>query len=315
MEPFKSGLTRAMPHIQAALPQTAKKYLTPERMTKIVLSALSRTPQLLNCTPGSVLKAVMESASLGLEPTGGTLGQAYLIPYRNKGTYEAQLIIGYRGLIALARRSGEIRSVEAHIIRHGDEYDLEYGLTPKLTHRPNLSGDAGEMVAVYCVAHFKDGGNHLEVMTRAEVEAIRKRSRAGNGGPWQSDYDEMARKTVVRRAAKYWPLSTELASAMDIEDRAESGEGMDTSDIIDGEILTEITQEPEPQKKSKTSRVRAKLTNGGSQARLAELQEELDAIATAHEEAAKAGDQDQIAHWETEGKRITQQIAEMEGTK
>jgi recombination protein RecT len=220
--------------LNETIPQTIKKYLTPERLTRVMLSAISRSPTLAQCTPMSVLKSVMESASLGLEPVGGTLGRAYLVPYRNNkngGQHEAQLIIGYRGLIELARRSGQILSIEAHIIHSNDDYQIEYGLESKLKHKPTLSKDPGDMVAVYAVATLSDGSKQFEIMTKTQVDAIKDRSRAGRSGPWVSDYNEMARKTVVRRLCKYLPMTIDMAKALDIENRAETGESTGIIDI------------------------------------------------------------------------------------
>ena len=258
MIPFKQGLEKLKPHLNDALPSTVAKYMTPERLVKITTAGLSRNPSLLRCTPRSVLVGVMEAAGLGLDATGGSLGQAYLVPYRNRknSTMEAQLIIGYRGLITLARRSGEIVSIDAKLIYEDDEFEIEYGLEPILKHKPNLKAerDTSKIVAGYCVAKFKDGGSHLEVMTKPEIDAIRKRSRASDNGPWNTDYEMMARKTVVRRASKYWPLSTEekMNQAFDIENRAEEHGSVDYSDIVNLEVIDDAIGEVEEPKDSST---------------------------------------------------------------
>lgn len=229
LAPFRHAMMSAQKAFEDAIPTTFRKYLTPERLTKITLSAISRNPYLLKCTPTSVLRAVMDSASLGLEPTGGVLGQAYMVPYKmydkhtKQSQYEAQLIVGYRGYITLARRSGEIVSVESHVVHQHDHFDIEFGREPKLSHKPSYAEDPGPPIAAYCVAEFRDGAKHCEFMTKAEIDKVRDRSRAKDNGPWVTDYEEMAKKTVVRRAAKYWPLSIEMAKAFEIEDTAESG--------------------------------------------------------------------------------------------
>lgn len=237
---------------KASLAQVLPKHLSPERLVKIAISACSKNPALLNCTPESVYLAVSQSAQLGLEP-GGVLGGAYLVPYKNT----CQLIVGYRGLIDLARRSGQIASIEAHVVRDGDEFALEFGLTPKLMHRPRLDGGApGPMKFAYAIARLRDGSTQYEVMTKAEIDAIRARSRSSTSGPWVSDYDEMARKTVLRRLCKYLPLSTELASALDGEEQGEA-----QSNVAAIEVMPEVVVEPEspPEPPSRTSSVRAKL--------------------------------------------------------
>jgi recombination protein RecT len=205
---LKALLDRAKGSIAAVLP----KHLTPERLLKVALSATSRNPALLACTPQSILLAVMQASELGLE-IGGLLGDAYFVPFKE----QAQLIVGYRGMIKLARQSGEIKVLEAHVVREGDTFELEYGLEPRLVHKPAMSGELGKVIAVYAIARFKDGGYQVDVMTLAEIEAIRLRSKAVNDGPWNTDYAEMARKTVVRRLCKYLPLSPELAKALEHE--------------------------------------------------------------------------------------------------
>lgn len=224
--------------MKAALRAVLPKHLTPERIVKVALSATMKQPLLLQCTRDSLLRAIMDAAELGLEP-GGALGHAYLVPYRNKrGGYDCQLIPGYRGLIALARRSGEIASIEAHPVYANDTYRVRFGLAPVLEHEPLLDGDPGPLKFVYAIAKLVGGGVQVEVMTRSQVEAIKARSQGGRSGtgPWKDDYDEMSRKTVVRRIFKYLPVSTEMARALEAVDREESdGADVDVSGF--GELL------------------------------------------------------------------------------
>ena len=191
-----------------SIAQSLPKHINPDRLARIALSELRTTPALLNCQPQSLMNAIVKAGQLGLEP-GGALGHAYLVPYKT----EATLIIGYRGLIALARRSGEIQSLTARVVYENDTFELEYGIDEKLRHIPAVD-NPGQMTHAYAVAKLSGGGVQWEVMTRGEIEAIRKRSKAGNSGPWQSDYAEMARKTVVRRLCKYLPISIEMADAL-----------------------------------------------------------------------------------------------------
>jgi len=235
---LRGALAGIKSHIEQALPATARRYLTPERVTKIALMAISRQPMLMACTRESILRSVMDATTLGLE-LGGPLGQAYLVPYRNKNTgrLEANFIIGYRGLIALSRRSGEIQSVNANIVYEKDTFEIDLGSGEPPKHIPYLDGPRGKPRLVYSIARFKDGGMHVEMMTMDQVDAIRERSRAKNNGPWVTDYEEMARKTVVRRAAKYWPISIEMAEALAMEDRAEGG------DVIDAEYTEQAVEQ------------------------------------------------------------------------
>lgn len=220
MDSLRMLLEKARPSMAAVVP----RHVTPERLVKLALVAASKNPVLLQCDQTSILQSVMTAAQLGLD-CGGTIGSAYLVPYKNNrtGRFEAQLIVGYRGLVDLARRSGEIESIEAHVVYTDDEFEIAYGLEPVLRHVPNLKGDRGEAILVYAIGRLKGGARQVEVMTKADVERIRSRSRAGTSGPWVTDWDEMARKTVVRRLCKYLPLSTELAEAIAADDRSESG--------------------------------------------------------------------------------------------
>lgn len=206
-----------------ALKKVMPKHLTPERLAKVALNAWHKTPLLQRCSVASLWQALTSAAELGLDP-GGALGHAYLVPFKDT----CQLIIGYRGFIELARRSGSLAQIEAHVVHEHDTYEVEFGSAPKLRHVPKLDGDPGKPVFVYMVARLRDGSAHVEVMTIHEVEKIRARSRSGNNGPWQTDFEEMAKKTVVRRGMKYLPLSPELSKAMEI----------DNEDFVDGEVLS-----------------------------------------------------------------------------
>jgi recombination protein RecT len=192
-------LKRMGPEIEKALPS----HMNADRMARIALTTIRTTPKLLECNVASLLGAVMQAAQLGLEP--GLIGHCYIIPYGK----EAQFIIGYKGMIDLARRSGNIESIYAHCVYEADEFDYELGLHPKLHHKP-ASGRRGEMKYVYAVAHFKDGGYQFEVMDKEEIEKRRSRSKAAKNGPWVTDYEEMAKKTVIRHMWKYLPISVEI---------------------------------------------------------------------------------------------------------
>lgn len=218
IDTFKTQLDAALPQMAAALTGTA---LPVEKFKANVIAAVAANPRLLECTRTSLFQACMSAAQLGLM-VDPNLGQFYIVPYRVKGTQVAQGIPGYRGYIHLARQSGEISALYAHPIYEGDEYDVELGTEKKIRHKPKLTGKQGKMVAVYCVWQDKDGNADFEFMSAEEVEAVRKRSRAADNGPWQTDYVQMARKTVIRRAAKYLPLSVQKAAVLDA--KADVGE-------------------------------------------------------------------------------------------
>ena len=195
------------PAIKKALPSV----ITPERFTRMVLSALSSTPKLAECSPQSFLAAMMTAAQLGVEPNTA-LGQAYLLPYRNHGQMECQFQLGYKGLIELAYRSGEVSVIQAHTVYENDVFEYELGMDPKLRHVP-AKADRGEAVAYYAMFKTKDGGYGFEVMSVDDVQrhAQRYSKSYGSGtSPWRSNFDEMAKKTVLKRALKYAPLKSDF---------------------------------------------------------------------------------------------------------
>ena len=196
----------------------APKHLTVDRITRIMMTSVQRTPKLLECTQTSLMGALLTCTQLGLEPDSVS-GRAYLIPYKDQCT----LIIGYKGLMELARRSGEIVTLEARIVYEGDLFDYEYGTTAAITHRPQMDAEERKPKAAYAVAHLKEGGVQFEVMSHAEIEAIRSRSSAATKGPWVTDWTEMARKTVMRRLCKYLPSFAELSQAVALDELAERG--------------------------------------------------------------------------------------------
>ena len=193
--------------IAKALPSV----LTPERFTRMVLTAISSNPALGSCTPTSFLGAMMASAQLGLE-VNTPLGQAYILPYKNKGVLEAQFQLGYKGLIDLAYRSGEVEVVQAHIVYENDKFECEYGLEPKLTHIP-ADTNRGNPVKVYAMFKTKSGGYGFEVMSMDDVKEHAKKyskSYSSSFSPWSTNFEEMAKKTVLKKCLKYAPLKSDF---------------------------------------------------------------------------------------------------------
>lgn len=215
---FKGLLKRSWPRIAAVMP----KQMNPERMYQLAVSCYNQTPGLQECSPQSILSCLMKCSSLGLEPSAvDGLGRAYILPFYNKktGRKEATFILGYKGEIELARRSGQIKDISARAVYEGDEFKYEYGLHEDLVHIPSTDPiDGRPLTHVYMVAHFNDGGHYIEVMSKAEVDAVRKRSKASNSGPWVTDYTAMALKTVIRRAFRMLPVSVEAQSAAIVDD-------------------------------------------------------------------------------------------------
>lgn len=194
-ESFKQQLAHALP-----------KHLPPERFIRIALTALTRTPKLTDCTQESLFKCLLDLSAMGLEPDGR---RAHLIPYGNACT----LIIDYKGIVELVMRSGQVSNIHADVVCDGDAFVYDMGEIKK--HEIDFRKPRGNVYAVYAVCTFKDGTKASCVMSRDEVESVRKRSRAGNSGPWQTDWNEMAKKTAFRRLSKWLPLSPEIRDAVE----------------------------------------------------------------------------------------------------
>ena len=225
------------------LQKVAGAAMSAEALVKLFAIAASRTPKLMACTPLSLLDCMVKCAELKLMPS--TLGSVYLIPYENRrtGTVECQLIVGYRGLVELARRSGAISTIQAEVVREGDEFEFEHGIHPKFRHKPCASDISDNKIThAWAIARFKDGGHQLVVMTRAEVDSIRSMSRAGNAGPWKDHFGEMAKKTAVRRLCKYLPLTVDVEEAISTADRAEVS--LDFGDIGGHGVQEDAEQTP-----------------------------------------------------------------------
>lgn len=194
--------------LQAALP----KHLETDRFVRSAISEFKLNPALQECSVASVLGFYMQAAMLGLEPSS-TLGQCYPVPFNNRktGQKECQFILSYKGMASIARRSGEVLSIDAQTVYEKDDFELVYGLEQRLIHKPYIDDDPGAARGYYVVVRFKDGGYQYKFMPKAEIEKHKKRSKAAQYGksPWDTDYDEMAKKTVFRAMFKWLPISIE----------------------------------------------------------------------------------------------------------
>lgn len=225
---------------QAEIQKMLPKHLNAERLLKVAQIAATTTPALAKCDVPSLVGAIGQCAQMGLEPNT-VLGHAYLVPFNTKRkdaegnerwVNSVQVIIGYKGLIDLARRSGQIVSIAAHEVCEADQFDLVYGLDEKLEHKPAM-GERGGVIGFYAVAKLKDGGHCFEFMSRHQIEQIMVASQSkGKYGPWKDHFVEMGRKTVIRRLAKYLPLSIEFQTAAALDSMAETGkdQGLDSFD-------------------------------------------------------------------------------------
>lgn len=238
------------------------RHMTADRLMRIALTEVRKVPALGKCNVQSFMGAIMQCAQLGIEP-GAALGHAYLLPFGNgkasDGLANCQLIIGYRGMIDLARRSGQIVSLTARSVHANDTFSYAYGLDETLEHVPG-TGDRGDLTHVYAVAKLKGGGIQFEVMSKADVLKVKASSKAGNNGPWVSHFDEMAKKTVIRRLFKYLPVSIEMTQAVVLDEKADAGIDQDNASALTGEYAYvqdgddqvnigtgEITQQEEPE--------------------------------------------------------------------
>ncbi len=233
------GAMLQSPAMLSQLKMALPRHVTPERLARIVLTQVRQVPKLLECSRESLLGCVMQCAQLGLEP--GTLGQAWIIPYGK----EATLVIGYRGMAQLAWRSAQIAGISARAAFEGDVFNYDYG-ADKIEHKPGGETDPKKLTHVYAIIHTSNGGRLWEVMTRQEVERIRQRSRAGNSGPWQTDYAEMAKKTVLRRLFKIAPCSVEMQTALQLDDAADMGVPQGIDFDVPRTIDAEAEESPDP---------------------------------------------------------------------
>lgn len=215
--------------IAAALP----KHMSADRMARVALTTINKTPKLAQCTQESFFAALMTCSQLGLEPDGRL---AHLIPY---GT-QCQLIIDYKGLVDLAYRSKEVLSIHADVIYEGDEFEYDLGQVKKHTPwswRKDKPENKGKLLGAYCIVKMQGAEKH-EVMSLDEIEAIKKRSKSSTSGPWMTDFNEMAKKTVFKRASKWIPLSPEVRDAAAADDDYEPilQPKVVTFDALTGEI-------------------------------------------------------------------------------
>jgi recombination protein RecT len=244
---------------KSAIAAVLPKHITPEWMTGVALRALRTNPKLLEADISSLFAATITCAQLGLEPNGPQR-HIWLIPFWNgkRKKTEVQVIPGYAGLIELALRSGKIRSIYAMAVYSNDPFDIEYGLDTKLKHIPFLGGERGNIIGAYAVAQYVDGGSAFEYMTVSQIERIRdnakgyqdalmyaKRGQLPNS-PWVHHFEEMARKTVVRRLCKWLPMSVELAKAVLADEMGDRGRVANFADVIDGIAYSKPDEDTEP---------------------------------------------------------------------
>jgi recombination protein RecT len=232
---IRNLLEKSKNQIAMALPT----HLSADRLIRVAMTSIQRTPQLLECDPITLVGAVIQSAQLGLEPDG-VLGHAYLVPFRNKkkNRMEVQFIPGYKGLIELARRSGQVVAINSHVVYENEKFAIKLGFEESLEHEPLPPSRRGNKKGVYGVARLKDGSTHFEFLWAEEVESIKSQSKASGFGPWQTHEDEMWRKTAIRRLVKYLPLSVEFSKAAAVDELADAG--MNAQELFDLDVSPAI---------------------------------------------------------------------------
>jgi recombination protein RecT len=225
LEKHKAAITASLP----------RGFDNPDRMIRAAVNAISTTPMLAKCTPESLFISIVKGFSLGLEPNG-VLAHGYLVPFKDKGVDKAQFMPGYRGLIELARRSGKVAEIYATEVHENDKFEVKLGTHKELVHEPNMFSNRGDILGWYAVFRLTDGSVDFEIMGHDEIDKIKRMSKAGNSNysPWNSGhYNEMARKTVIKKLLKRCPMTVEAAKAVDDDNKAAMGEAQDTSDVID----------------------------------------------------------------------------------
>ncbi len=221
-----SDLEKMIPEIRKLLP----RHFSAERMARIFTTEVRKNPLLAECDKPSFFGAILQCAQLGLEP-GSALGHAYMIPRRRKdGSQECTLQIGYQGMVDLIERDGRL-TMEANLVFANEIFDIDYGTQSKIIHKPCLRGDRGDLVGAYAIARYKDGRTKFRFITIEEIEEAKKSSGA-KFGPWVTHYNEMARKTAVRRLYKMLPKSTEIARALELDEKIEIDEPQDLARLV-----------------------------------------------------------------------------------
>lgn len=236
---------------QLAMPRGAEA----AQLVRDALTCLRQTPQLAECDPATVLGSLMTCAQLGLRP--GVLGHAWLLPFWDSraGCRKAQLVIGYQGLIELAHRSGQIKSLIARTVYENDLFEVDFGLEDNLVHKPTLVGDKGAPIAYYAIAKFTTGGHAFWVMNQHEMEQYRDahataKTRDGRVvGPWRDHFEGMAHKTMVRQLAKWMPKATDFAQAIQADESVRvdlTPAAIDYPEHIDGQVVDDAGDGADP---------------------------------------------------------------------
>lgn len=242
-------LGQQIQQMQSQFQLAAPKGVEATQLVRDAITCLRTIRNLDKAEPKSVLGALMTAAQLGLRP--GVLGQCWPLPFwdgRDR-CFKAQLVIGYQGLVELAHRSGKISSLIARTVFENDPaFDVDYGLSDNLIHKPLIGGDRGKPIAYYAVVKLTTGGHAFYVMSHQDMQLYRDKYAPKNKaqeivGPWRDEFEGMAHKTCVRQLAKWMPKSTELATAIEV-DGAVRVDITPTIPAIEASIHVEIGEQP-----------------------------------------------------------------------
>lgn len=231
--------------------------ISKNELLRFALKVVRQTPELLKCSRLSILRSLLEAFHLGLSPDS-SLGEAYIIPYKD----EAQLVIGYRGFIKLAKNSGTVEHIEARIVYQKDRFRVEYGTEPKIEHIPSPDDDPGKPIAVYAIAYLKGGHKVFELLWKRDVEKIKNIALQGKknkeASPWIRFEEEMWKKTAVRKLIKYLSLSPEVSRAATVDEYRESGIEINIIDEDTEQIKEEKQEEKHEEKQEEKQKTEGK---------------------------------------------------------
>lgn len=239
----KDKLSKTLDNRKEELMKILPAGINPDRLIGAAITAVTKTPKLLECQPISLYSALVQSGRLGLVPDS-VLGEAYLIPYGKN----CNLVIGYKGLLSLAKRTGQVKSIFAEVVFEKDEFKEVKGLNRDLVHIPSPDTDPtkDKIICFYAVIQYTNGGFNFVVMKKSEVDFIKNKFGGANSGAWKDSYAEMGKKTVTKRLLKTEDLSPELKTAITLDDEAEVGKPQqNTAHIKKGEVSEDFWQEVE----------------------------------------------------------------------
>jgi len=237
IEAHKKQLNQLQPFLDKALPNS----MCSDRLIMLAICELKKNPKLSACTPKSLCGTIMSCAQLGLEP--GMAGMIYLIPRGN----DATITLGYKGMIELAYRSERITSIEAACVYEKDEFKMTRGTNPSIEHSPSIM-NRGAIIGTYAVVTMRNGYKQFDFMSYSDINSIRTRSKSGSHGPWATDFEQMAQKTVIRRLLKIIPSSICLNNAIGLDEAGDRGEqNMDNvvEGMLDDDVVVDIKSQSE----------------------------------------------------------------------